>query len=317
MSGLRTRLKRLVDLLVGDQLRAIEDRSSFSIWMSHLQTARRQYSEAVDIREVGFSCFSQSNEDGILDFLTTRLGFDYSSTFLEIGTQDYAESNTRFLYSRLHCTGKIVDCCSRYNERVRRVLSDAYWKGRLDTVERFVTLENVRSIITHEYDLISIDIDGNDFWILAEILKVVSPKVLVCEYNPLFGTAKVSTPYHEDFNRELYHYSHLVFGMSLPAAIMLAEERGLVYIGSNSLHNNAFFIRKDCVSLLPSTFVIPSPECSRVCEVIVQEGRNSEGDLQLLDKEEIIGMLSNVEVCDLSCGVDKSEVVQLGSFWDS
>lgn len=318
MNGLKVQLKRLADWLTSDQLRQLGDRSSFNIWASHLQTARDRYSSVIDTNEVGFSCFSQSDEDGIIDFLTTRLGFNYSSEFLEIGTQDYAESNTRFLYTRLHCKGTIVDCCSRYNQKVKRTLGDAYWKGRLRTIESFVTLDNVKSVLDHEYDLISIDIDGNDFWILSEILNTCSPKILVCEYNPLFGDSRISTPYSHRFDRKSYHYSHLVFGMSLPVAIELASKHGLTYIGSNSLHNNAFFVHDECISLLPHCFTVPEvPRESKVFEMVVQEGRNAGGSLQYMGRGEMIDMLRDVEVCHFSDTLDHFGMAELGSILKS
>ena len=316
MDDLKMRLKKLTERLTSDQLRRLGDRSSFNIWASHLQTARSRYTSVIDTSEVGFSCYSQSNEDGIIDFLATRLGFSYSSRFLEIGTQDYAESNTRFLYTRLHCEGTIVDCCSRYNQKVRRVLGDSYWKGSLKTVELFLTLDNIKSILDSEYDLISLDIDGNDFWILSEILTTCSPKILVCEYNPLFAEARVCTPYTHEFDRKEYHYSHLVFGMSLSLAIELANRSGLVYIGSNSLHNNAFFVREDCLSFLPDCFVIPEIHKGyNAYEMIVQEGRNAGGDLQYMNGAEIASMLADVEVCHFSSTLDKFEMARLGSIW--
>ena len=307
-------LKRLAGWLVSEQLRSLRDKISYDIWASNLNTARIKYGSVTDTSEIGFSCYSQSNEDGILDFLATRIGFNYESSFLEIGTQDYAESNTRFLYTALHCRGTIVDSCSRYKQRVKKTLGDTYWKGRIRTIERFVTLNNISSVLDSRYDLVSLDIDGNDFWILSEILQSGTPKILVCEYNPLFGYERVTTPYREEFDRKEYHYSHLVFGMSLALAIELAHRHGLVYVGSNDLHNNAFFVRRDCLSYLPESFVIPKAhKGSKECDVVVQEARDAKGNLHLMDEREIIDMVGDVEVCRFKEYLDGYEFVQMST----
>ena len=93
----------------------------------------------------------------------------------------------------------------------------------------------------------SIDLDGNDWWILNAI-ECVSPRILICEYNNIFGDEKkVTVPYDAEFVRTKKHYSNLYWGCSIAAFRGWAKENGYYYMGSNSAGNNAFFVRKDCI----------------------------------------------------------------------
>jgi len=92
---------------------------------------------------------------------------------------------------------------------------------------------------------LSIDVDGNDYWIW-EAIQSVSPRIVVCEYNSIFGPdACVAIPYDPYFERSKAHYSWLYFGASLPALCHLASNKGYDFVGSNSMGTNAFFVRKD------------------------------------------------------------------------
>ena len=75
----------------------------------------------------------------------------------------------------------------------------------------------------------SIDIDGNDYWILEEI-KTLSPSIIVCEFNSIFGDKfKLSVPYEKDFVRNKKHYSNLYFGSSIKALISLLKSKGYFF----------------------------------------------------------------------------------------
>lgn len=96
---------------------------------------------------------------------------------------------------------------------------------------------------TDEEDIgiLVVDIDGNDYWIWKEI-NVIKPRIVVCEYNALFGKEKSLTiPYDPSFvNPDFAHY-----GVSLRALVDLADEKGYYFVGCNSAGNDAFFVRKD------------------------------------------------------------------------
>ena len=84
------------------------------------------------------------------------------------------------------------------------------------------------------------DIDGLDYWVLEKI-NLTNASLVVCEYNPLFGSEySLTIPNTENFNRE--EYSKLYFGASLKAFIKLMKKKGFIFLGSNSFCNNAFFV---------------------------------------------------------------------------
>jgi hypothetical protein len=96
--------------------------------------------------------------------------------------------------------------------------------------------------------LLSVDIDGNDYWVWQAI-EVVRPVVVVCEYNAVFGDRhRISVPYQADFQRTRAHHSNLYFGSSLPALIHLGEQKGYRFVGTNSSGCNAFFVREERVA---------------------------------------------------------------------
>ena len=113
-----------------------------------------------------------------------------------------------------------------------------------------LTRENVNHVIagagvSGEIDLLSIDIDGNEYWIWKE-LTVVLPRVVVVEYNASFGPEEaVTIPYDPDFNCFEAHPSGLYHGASLAALTDLGAAKGYALIGVESQGVNAVFVRQD------------------------------------------------------------------------
>ncbi len=110
----------------------------------------------------------------------------------------------------------------------------------------FVTKNNVNTILGEcglqgDIGLLSIDIDGNDYWVW-EAINVVKPLIVICEYNSIFGSKfKVTVPYREDFVRQKYHYSYLVFGVSINALNDLAAKKGYSLVAGTEAGNDLFF----------------------------------------------------------------------------
>ena len=89
----------------------------------------------------------------------------------------------------------------------------------------------------------SIDVDGNDYWIWKS-LEVVKPKIIIIEYNARFGPKNaVVVPYNKNFDRKLAHHSSIYFGASLMALNKLAKIKDYSLVGTNLNGNNAFFVR--------------------------------------------------------------------------
>jgi hypothetical protein len=102
--------------------------------------------------------------------------------------------------------------------------------------------------------LLSIDVDGNDYWIW-EAIKAVSPQIVICEYNSLWGNEKsLAVAYDPSFSITEAHYSHLYYGASMKALTNLAASKGYSFLGSNSMGVNLFFVKNEYFS----SFKIPS-----------------------------------------------------------
>jgi hypothetical protein len=212
----------------------VESRTVRSGRVSHLQDAE-------------FRVFSQFGEDGIIQYLIGRVPIEHD-TFIEFGVEDYRESNTRFLLSNDNWRGLILDGGDSHVKFVRS--HDIGWRHTIDARTVFLTTDNINETFasagfTGDIGLLSVDIDGNDFWVL-EAIEAVSPRILIVEYNSTFGpNAAVSVPYDPAFQRTRAHHSNLYWGASLAALCQAADRKGLAFVGSNTAGNNAFFVRRD------------------------------------------------------------------------
>jgi hypothetical protein len=227
-----------------------------AILLAELHIARiRELGVVGSLRDVEMKVFSQFGEDGIIQYLINRIPID-TDTFIEFGVEDYVESNTRFLLKHDNWRGLVIDGNAASVEAIREDRVSVYHD--LTSVCAFVTRENIDGLIrgaglAGDIGLLSIDIDGNEYWVWKAIT-AVSPRIVVCEYNSLFGPeAAVTIPYAPDFDYNRAHHSRLYFGASLAALCSLAEEKGYDFAGTNSAGHNAFFVRKD-VSQFVRTF---------------------------------------------------------------
>lgn len=204
------------------------------------------------LSQAEFKVFSQFGEDGIIQYLISRVPIDRRS-FVEFGVEDYEESNTRFLMVNNKWSGLVIESNTESVERIKR--NDVYWKCDLRAVAALVTRENINRTIGEagfegDLGLLSIDIDGNDYWVWQAV-EVVQPRIVICEFNRRFGCDyAVTIPYRADFSSARAHPSRLYYGASLPALCALAAQKGYDFVGCTSEGVNAFFVRKDLSSEL-------------------------------------------------------------------
>ncbi|MBS1643311.1 MAG: FkbM family methyltransferase [Bacteroidetes bacterium] len=201
-----------------------------------------------DLSKVEFQVFSQFGEDGIIQYLINNIEIPYK-IFIEFGVENYLESNTRFLLLNDCWSGLVIDGSPNKTKFIKKD-ELAYYRSDLRVINKFITKDNINELIasyTNEKDIgiLSIDIDGNDYWVLQAIEKV-KPRILICEYNGFFGSAfKITVPYKDNFIRKNEHKSHVYFGASLAALVDLAHQKGYDFVGCGAQGVNAFFVRKD------------------------------------------------------------------------
>lgn len=206
-----------------------------------------------DLREAEFQVFSQHAEDGIIQYLSSHVPLAHRH-FVEFGVQDYRESNTRFLLVKDRWSGLILDA----DDAHLRYVHQESWLGLdhdLKARQAFITRENIDRLldeggVPEDLGLLSVDIDGNDYWIFEAISRVRA-RILVLEYNAFFGPdLSLSIPYEERFDRSEAHPSGRYFGASLRALAGLAKTKGYALLGCDSQGVNAFFVRKDLLGTL-------------------------------------------------------------------
>jgi hypothetical protein len=249
--------------------------------------------------ESEFRVFSQFGEDGIIQWLLRRVPIA-SRVFVEFGVQNYTESNTRFLLLNDHWRGLVLDGSPAH---VAYIHSDPiYGRYPLAAQCAFITRENINALISAsglagDIGLLSVDIDGNDYWVW-EAITVVSPRIVVCEYNGLFGpTRNVSIPYDPAFRRERAHHSLVYFGASLGALTRLATARGYSLVGCTSAGNNAFFVRNDVLGTIP----VRTPAEAWAAPGF-REARRPDGTFSFLDPAGMRSLIAHLPLHDLDTG---------------
>lgn len=197
-----------------------------------------------------FQVFSQWGEDGIIQYLVNNLAIA-NRTFIEFGVENFSESNCRFLMMKDQWHGYVIDGSPANIKRLRS--SYFFWQSALNCKASFITRENVAALLAEsgfekELGILSVDIDGVDYHVL-EALAAWRPAILIVEYNDAFGWERpVSVPYDPAFVRRQKHPSNQYWGANLPAFCHLAQQRGYVLVGTNSVGSNAFFVRRDLLN---------------------------------------------------------------------
>ena len=250
------------------------------------------------LNQVYFKVFSQDYEDGIIKFLLKILNIT-NVRFVEIGTQDYSESNTRYIFETMRCEGLIIDPTPNLKNKIKSFMR--LWKNNLKIHNDYINANNINQILKENnfeknIDLFSLDIDGIDYWVLEKIPDQIS-KIFIIEYNPYFGSDKeVVTPNIEKFDRFNYHPSGICWGASLKSIIKLMEKKGYKFIGSNELNCNSFFVRNDLIKKIKIDF--PNTDnLSKFTDYKFNVAQKINNNLQNLD--EIQHILDDIEVFDL------------------
>lgn len=251
------------------------------------------------IEETFFKVFSQDYEDGIIQYLIKSLGLK-NIKFVEIGTQDYSESNTRYIFETMRCEGLIIDPTPNLKKKINSFLRT--WKNTLTIHNDFINSNNVVEIIEKNsfeknLDIFSLDIDGIDYWILEKLPKKIA-KIFIIEYNPYFGSKKeICAPNIEYFDRFKYHSTGFCWGASLKAIIKLMKQKGYTFIGTNNLNVNSFFVQDEFISKIG--FNLPNlNDLSKHTEVKFNLLKNKNG--RLVSLNEVYNDIQNINVYNLN-----------------
>ena len=280
-------MKKFKNFILKNHSKEISDKNKVLI-VNNIISSKKILNSIYDLGDVEFSCFSQWGEDGIINWLISKIP-SIPKKFIEFGVENYKESNTRLLLYLHNWQGLVIDSSDDYIKDIKN--QEISWRYQLNAVSSHITKDNINNLLqnnkmTSDIGLLSIDIDGNDYYVWQSI-DVIKPVIVVVEFNAVLGDIhSITVPYKSDFFRTKAHYSNLYFGASLRALIDLGKNKGYTFIGTNTNGVNAFFIRNDyaseITSLVSSVSAYPS---------MIREARGLDGNLTLLgglDRFEII-----------------------------
>lgn len=184
--------------------------------------------------------FSQNGEDGIIEAIIGMIGIT-NRYCVEFGVEDGMECNVRYLLKKRGWTGLLMD--------------GGHEDPHINLHREFITAENIEELfrkhsVPEKFDLLSIDIDGNDYWVWKAI-EHFHPRIVIIEYNAHIPPEKATTiPYDPAFVWDKTDY----YGASLLALKKLGEAKGYTLLGTDKHGVNAFFVES---SLVPGHFTPP------------------------------------------------------------
>ena len=197
--------------------------------------------------DIDLSCYerkiySQNGEDGVLFRIFELVGAK-SKSFVEFGVENGAECNTRYLREAHGWQGLMMD--------------GKFHNPAINLQREWITAENIQELfakynIPIEFDLLSIDIDFNDFYVWNNVLKKYHPRVVVIEYNPshLPHEDKIVI-YNPTYNWDFTNY----YGASILALFKLARHHGYSLVYAENIGVNLFFIRDDVLKESGASFL--------------------------------------------------------------
>jgi hypothetical protein len=211
------------------------------------------------LSDTGFRVFSQFEEDGKLLFIFSIIKMTNKS-FVEIGSDDGVNSNSANLYFNFGWHGLFIDGNPGSIKRGVRFFNKYPhpWFYKPKFICSKVNRENVNELIEGagykgEIGLLSIDIDGNDYWVW-DAINVVDPQVVIIETHNEFGLNNIVVPYDPNY---FYPGKHPVYHGAAPIAMTkLANKKGYRLVGANDMGFNFIFVKNGLADkLLPEVSV--------------------------------------------------------------
>jgi len=192
--------------------------------------------------------YSQNGEDGIIQLLIEAVGTKTKRS-VEICAGDGIECNTANLLVNHGWTGLLIDGGEDIVTRGREFYASGAetWIHPPTLRQAWVTAENVNQLVEDagfdgDIDLLSIDLDGMDYWIW-KALDCVRPRIVVAECNGVWGPYEsLTVPYSPKF---AWENGSAYVGATIAAMCKLAKEKGYRLVGTQRYGFNAFFVRDD------------------------------------------------------------------------
>ena len=202
----------------------------------------RHGEHGVGLTRYELKVFSQNGEDGVIAEVLRRIGAT-TRTFVEFGIGTGVEGNCVFLADVLGWRGTFIEGSEELHARLTaKYLGD----DGVQTVRHLVTVENINDILAagreeRTVDVLSIDIDGNDYWVWKAI-HAVDARLVVIEYNGSLDPGRpLVQPYRPDVGWDATGF----FGASLSALVQLGRDKGYTLVHTELTGTNAFFVKDE------------------------------------------------------------------------
>jgi hypothetical protein len=205
-----------------------------------------KYLDDKNLNRSEYEILSQCGEDGIIMEIFRRIGTT-NRYFVEFGAGNGLQNSTAALLLN-NWTGAWIEGDHTSAETIRNKFASLLLKHRLSFSESFITAENIEELfvsmeVPESFDCMSIDLDGNDFWVWKKITHY-QPRVVVCEYNARYGG---SLPWVMKYDPSHTWNGSCYYGAALKSFELLGAEKGYKLVGCNLAGVNAFFVREDLV----------------------------------------------------------------------
>lgn len=196
--------------------------------------------------------FSQSDEDGLLSEIINRLNISKGGVFIELGIGNGLENNTFALllggWSGVWISGQDIEF-------------EANNIKNLCFIKDWITKENIANLAHNGLNsiqknlsdviLLSIDLDGNDYYILSQLLEIerLRPEIIICEYNASFGS---HIHWIQKYDPDHKWISDQYFGASYSSFVSLCASYGYKPVCCNPRTGaNIFFVRDYAIKYFP------------------------------------------------------------------
>ncbi len=260
----------LKKLLYPEKIEILEKRMSAHFLTYYQSAATRELSQKVIFKNAEFKVHSKHGCDGLLLYIFSKIGTT-NHTFVEMGIESGRECNTANLSLNFGWKGLLIEANKDWVLSARQYYNEKLGSmaKNVQVAECFVTAESINPLLvennmTGEIDLLSIDIDSNDYWVWKSI-NGVNPRVVVIEYNAAFGFRSITMKYDPKFHfQKVYKENPLYFGASLAALTKLAKEKGYILVACDANGHDAYFVRKDVaegvfLEVTPEEAFYPNP----------------------------------------------------------
>jgi len=258
------------NLVYPEKINVLEDKLNTLFFISYQNIALSVINQKQEFRNVEFKVYSKHGADGIIAHIFSKVGVK-NHTFVEVGVEDGRECNTANLSLNFGWRGLLIDTNENWIQSAKKFYGEKLGEdaGTVKAVASYATAENINQTLedngfNSEIDLLSIDIDSNDYY-LWQAITVINPRVVVIEYNSAFGLRSMTIKYDPNFYfKNLYQEYPLYSGTSLTALAKLGKKKGYILVACDVHGHDAYFVRSDIatgkfIELTPEQAFYPNP----------------------------------------------------------